>query len=653
MNFVKQYKGVFTSLILIAITCFGFAIHFSLFSQTEYVNGTDGGFYAYKVREIVEEGRYNFSLTQAPSSPPVLFLTSAAFAKFFGVFNGVKIATSLYSVLLGVSIFILTKYITKSNKAGLVAAFFAVFSPLSLRIAADIRKNACFLFFLPLMVYFILKFFDNWKYAIPLGVVALLGLLSHNSVITIWFFVLGYLAFYLGVKWKLKSKEFLPVFLVNLVILFLMIFFYGKISSSLEIIAADRGSVQRPAFENLNSYILPLMIVAVPGILIAIKKSDNKNLFMMAWLILNFFLTFSQVISAKQYWRFLLPMFVPVCTFVGYSANWLLNKILPIGIIVLVATGIIATSQLFEFGRSDMQMQPQLSGEILTSFKDASEKIDKNEYIYTSYQYHSYFWVRYYFGFNTRKLSQDSISDINTLLNEGNQVYFFEGREMQGGDMMEQDMKFDDREMKEQDDFKRDNFIKEEGDFGKEGALFSDENLETVYQEENVKLVKFTSDIEEESLDIGFLDMPEEELKRENQEYSYTRFRYLSTFLILPYEIINMIDPSYLPLWQIQLGFPLSLLLAGLIVSIPLRLKPKFNDAARFLLIASGIFIVIIIYGFGASFFWGEGGQSKFIILPEEGEEFMDDDDEGRFCGDGICDEAEQADPGLCPKDCE
>lgn len=632
MDFINRYKNVLSILILFLIITVGFAVHLYLFSQTKYVNGVDGGFYAYKTREIVEEGIFDFSLTKAPSTPPVLFLTSAFFAKFFGVFNGVKIATSLFSTLLGASLFILTKYVTKSNKAGLIAAFFVIFSPLSLRIAADIRKNTASLFFTPLIIYFMLKFFRNWKYVIPLGITGALGILSHNSIITMWFISLAYLTFKLGIKGKLPLKEFLPIFAANLFIVILFLSFYDKVSSSLSVIATEPGSVYKPFFDSLNTFILPLMITAVPGILLALKRRDSKNIFMLVWLILSFILTLSQMISSKEYWRFLLLMFVPVGLFVGYSFNWLLHKLLYIALPVLLVTGIITTFQFLDFGHYDMQIQPQLDEATLKSLEMASDGIGKSNYVYTNFFDHSYFWVRYYFGINTRQELPGSEVEINELFEQGNDVYIMKGNQ---------------------------NFPSGEGkelDFS-----FEDENMETVYEDQNVKLYKLIQHLETGSSKEVHLPLydKDNDFTEEEVEYDFARFEYLSTYLILPYEIINIINPPYLPLWQIQLGFPLSLLLIGFVLSIPFRLKLKVSGPLKYVFVGIGIVIVLIIYNLEPSIFWGEDHYFQDPSLPPEDDMKQDimtpDDVEKDFslCGDGICDQSEQANPTLCPKDCK
>jgi len=232
---------------------------------------------------------------------------------------------------------------------------------MSLRIAADIRKNAAALFFMPLIFYFMLKLFDdlqkaksalprslkqavgNWKYAIPLAIVGALGILSHNSIITIWFVSLAYFALHFGLRGKLEIREFIPVFAANLGVVILLLLFYDKISSSLETIAAPPRPLSQPMFEELNTYTLPLAAVAVPGILLAFWRRTRKDILLLSWLILLFLLTFSQAVGPSEYWRFILIMFVPVTIFVGYSFDWLLSKLRYIAVILLVVVAIIAT----------------------------------------------------------------------------------------------------------------------------------------------------------------------------------------------------------------------------------------------------------------------------------------------------------------------
>lgn len=637
MNFIEKNKNILAALVLFTIVCTGFFAHLNLFSQTEYVNGTDGGFYAFRVRELVEDGVFPFSIT---GSPPVIFLTSAFFAKFFGVFDGVKIATALYSVLLGVSIFILTKYITKSRKAGLIAAFFAIFSPMSLRVAADIRKNTAALFFMPLIFYFMLKLFDdlqkaksasNWKYVIPLAIVGVLGILSHNSIITIWFVSLAYFALYFGLKWfdsahhrgKLEMREFIPVFAVNLLIVVLTLLFYDKISSNLETIAAPPGPLSQPMFEELNTYILPLAVVAVPGILLAFWRRTRKDILLLSWLLLLFLLTLSQAVGPSEYWRFILIMFVPITIFVGYSFDWLMKRLRYIAVILLVAVAIIATQQFFEFGRTNPQMTPQLNEQILGSLQKAADRIERDGHVYTSAQHHPYFWVRYFFGINSKRFYEDSLDKFNDLINEGNDVYYTKGSfdmDVSSMNMPPEEMKFEEppknvkgemEEHKPPMDFKPDGFKTD--DFEPDPAL-QEKYLETVYKDEDVTVFKLKSAVDPS--DVKGLIRPamrEEDVRPERTAYDFSRLRYLSTYLILPYEIINIINPPYLPLWQIQLGLPLSLLIIGFAASLLLKIKLK-SDLAKFLVIAIGVALVFVIYGLKPSIFWG--AKSPFVMEP-------------------------------------
>lgn len=674
IRLTARQQNILTILFLLGIICYGFFLHLRLFSQTEYVNGTDGGFYAYKTRELIEEGTFTFSL----GSPPVIFLTSALFAKLFGVFNGVKIATTLYSVLLGISIFILTRYITKSKKAGLVAAFFVIFNPMSLRIAADIRKNAAALFFIPLIIYFVLKFFEErmktksilggWKYAIPLAIVGALGVLSHSSIITVWFATLAYFAFYFGIKKRLEMREFVPVLAADLAIIALMILFYDKISSSLETIAAPPGPVGLPQLEELNIYILPLAITAVPGILLALRKRSRGDIFSLAWLVLSFLLTLSQVVGPSEYWRFALIMLVPLTIFVGYSFDWLLNRARWIGLIILLVTGIITTRQLFMFGRSNPQMMPQLNEQILSSIKAASDQVGENSYVYTSSPHHNYYWIRYFFGSNTRRQLEGSLEDINDLISQGRDVYFIEGIFDMGAMLTEvlpegESTDAPSGKVQGEMDINSPTEGEEENDlppkeFESDPAL-QGKYLETVYEDDNVQLLKLKSEIAATDANkLIKLATIEGDKRPEASAYEFGRLRYLSTYLILPYETINVVNPPYLPLWQIQLGFPLSLLIIGLVASLLLKIKFGGN-VAKAVAITIGVTSVAIIYGLAPPIFWGDkqtamyNGGSPPPTDGQEEKDSMDSGGDGYPCGDGICDQAEREDPTLCPQDCD
>jgi len=292
-------------------------------------------------------------------------------------------------------------------------------------------------------------------------------------------------------------------------------------------------------------------------------------------------------------------------------------------------------------------MMAQPTESILKSMEAAAEKIERNSYVYANFEYHTYLWLRYFFGVNTKRYISGSLEEINDLIEEGRDVYL--ARAPSTGQV----------EMEEENKPPS----KDDVVLGEESSSLEEEYTETVYSDGITEVLKLTTVVEASNANEIITPVSDEGSGSEMRgEYDFRRLKYLSTYLILPYEMINLINPPYIALWQIELGLPLSVMLIGFVFSLLIkasRLDPskKMGIIAEALAIAGGAAIIFFLYGTSPTIFWGaeQDDTMNGKNSPDNDQNLMNTVQPGSGkdpCGDGICDQAEQKDPNLCPKDC-
>jgi hypothetical protein len=91
------------------------------------------------------------------------------------------------------------------------------------------------------------------------------------------------------------------------------------------------------------------------------------------------------------------------------------------------------------------------------------------------------------------------------------------------------------------------------------------------------------------------------------ESYQPGRWAALSTFLIAPYEILRAINPPFLALWEIQIGFPACLLLLGLLLGGCRLLYPwlAHRPPLLYLSLLASMACVAALYLFSPAWFWG------------------------------------------------
>ncbi|MFA6888615.1 MAG: glycosyltransferase family 39 protein [Candidatus Woesearchaeota archaeon] len=614
--------------VLILIIILGFTARILLFSQHSYISGEDGGYYAYQIKLLLETGSLGESIY---TSNPVIFYTSALFALLFGVNTGVMIATAFFSVLLALSVYILMQYLFKNNIASLCAVFFVTFSPVALRLMADVRKNVAGLFFVPLILYFIFKSFEDKRYLIAVVLTGILGILSHQSVIIVGFVMLAYYVLQLVFKRKVDSQELVVLGILTVPVVFASIFLFSYVIDGLSWIASSAGMFQL-SFQGLNWYLLPLIIAAVPGTLLCMKRQEKSHILLLAWVLVSFLFTLP-AICGQNYWRFGLIFYLPLALATGLSCAWLYEKTKVVAIIFGVVVAGVVLAQFFYFGMTDFQMNSKLSDETMNALEESSIALPDDAFIFTSDQSHIAFWIKYTYTQNV--IVTENSSEINSAISNGKNVYLV--HVAQGPSQKSV------------------------------GEEIFNTNGVTVYQ-----LISEIEPIQSNPSPQG----------QQTEQYSWQRLSVISTYLVLPYELVYIINPPYIEVFQALLGLTLSIGLIGLLISFFVYFIKKVDKRIQYGLILIFMILVAIVYAIEPSFVWGSSNmqnqpaqQQMNQNMPSQNQQIQQPMQHGMNqtkpiqqsntsiqqnsahtqntpCGDGVCDTAEQSNPDLCPEDC-
>ncbi|MBW2964335.1 glycosyltransferase family 39 protein [Candidatus Woesearchaeota archaeon] len=543
--------------LLAAIIIAGFVIRLALFLRTPYVSGVDGGYYAYQVAAITEYNQFDWSIFY---TNPVIFYVSAFFALFFGVNTGVAIATSLFSVLTGLSIYILAQYLFKDHRTSLIAAFLVVFSPLALRMMADVRKNVAGLFFLPLILYFILKSADDKRNLIGVAVFGLLGVLSHPSVIIAGFIMIAYLALHLSMKRAVDKDELIVVLILAVPALIVAIISPDQLASGLAWVTGgiEKGGVG----DTLGWMIHFLLIVAIPGTCLCAKRQNKEDIFLLAWIIISFLMTLLGI-CGNQAWRFNLMFFAPLAIAAGITFNWLNEKSSTAAYAALAIVFAVSLMQFTYFGLTDSQMRPMFNQNTMHALEESRAAIPEGAIIYTTTQAHPTYWIKYFYGPNvTEQAADKNNTNLNSNLSAGNQVFM---------------VTLDSSPKKEP-------------------------GLESVFSKDGVTVYNRTATLNPPS------SPPEKSggATDEKEGYDFRRLRYISTYLILPYELVLLIDPPYKEIFLVLFGFAGSALIIGLLLSLAVRAVNPLGPIAEYSLLVLFIILMTYIYIFMPNIFWGQ-----------------------------------------------
>ena len=510
---------------LFLVVLVGFAARLVLFSNSSYVSGDDGGYYVYYTQQLID-GHWTGSLL-APS--PVIFFFSALFAIPVGVNAGVTIATCLFSSLAGLSVFLLSERLVKDPRASLIAATLTVFSALSLAMNADMRKSAAGAFFVPLVLYFLLKSFDDRKYLIPFGACGALAAMSHKTSFAAGFVLVAYFLLLFVFKKRLPKREVMLSICIAMFLLAVLIALFPNSIGELEWLSSSKADMNSGA-RNFSALMLPLAVLAPLGLAIGLRRRKEEDLFLAGWALSMFVLALPQVSSGQGY-RFTYLLVAPLSILSGAGALWLRGKSKRL-FYAAVAIAALSAAQFLYYGVADREMASVPSTEAMRALEELSSTLPNSAVVYSTVFRNGLpnYWINgYFFKRDDRPISVlNWQAYVNDDIEAGREVYVIQPGPHALFPWLPPG-----------------------------GPHLTYSNLETVYNKSDVLAFKVVGRIPESTAAGGGIV---------TKPYDRGRLVHLSTYLLLPYEVINAINPPYLPALQAFVGIPLSLLWASILM---------------------------------------------------------------------------------------
>ena len=306
-----------TAATLAALIVIFFFINLFFLFQSALLPGQDAPYYLRGLESIQSIGFLPGSLLEWP---PVFFYASAVFAVFFGTVEGIKISAALFAALLALSVFVLSKQLFKSNEAALVAAFFVLLAPVSMRLLNGFWKTSAALFFLPLFFYFFLRSREDKKNLLFAFLMLLLVFLSHKYVAMLALLVLlVFVPFLLVFERKITSdaKNATMLFAV-FVLVFCAVFFASQngFSELLSMFGLINSLESSSSSSSLWQYYGALVIPAFFGALYCFFNAKREHLFLLCWFLLGLFVAMPAS-SGSNYWRFAFLLALPFSLLAG------------------------------------------------------------------------------------------------------------------------------------------------------------------------------------------------------------------------------------------------------------------------------------------------------------------------------------------------
>ncbi len=163
MEIKKTIKEKSWIIMLFAIFIFSFLLDMYILTRYNLSYGRDGPFYDLQVLSIIQTG------FPASNDPPLAYYMLTPFVVLTGnSFLGIKIGMALIGSLMAFPAYFLTEMFSKKIKGeskvpALLSAFLITVNPFYFGMIGDFMQNLVGVFFLLLLMYFSVKWFENTK----------------------------------------------------------------------------------------------------------------------------------------------------------------------------------------------------------------------------------------------------------------------------------------------------------------------------------------------------------------------------------------------------------------------------------------------------------------------------------------------------------
>jgi hypothetical protein len=333
--------------VLLAALCIflvGFSIALVTVLQNHFISGVDAPYYVYQVGHLLEHG------STSEFAPPVVFYTMAGFSLFVGdVTLGVKIGQALFPTLMGLTTFLLVKYLIKDNFAALSVALITTLIGVGMAEVVGAIKNMAAMALAPLFYLFFLKFVRGegrkWtiktlkigkrKLALTLSTSLVISALLFLFLMTTHFLTAGfvfmsvvaYVAFYTGYRRKIPWREFKFFVLVGVLISFALLsitvrnHIVGFANTFAESYPVPGGlfpfTTQTGEFPMI--VFIPLIALTLPAMWFILRQRDRRGQLLVAALLTALLCSQPWIITPNFCFRFGFMIFLSIPALLGIS----------------------------------------------------------------------------------------------------------------------------------------------------------------------------------------------------------------------------------------------------------------------------------------------------------------------------------------------
>lgn len=517
-------------LALAVLIVLGFATRLLLFSGSQYPSGDDGGYYVYYTQSVLD-GEWRGSFLE-PS--PVIFYASAFFGLFAGANAGVTIATCIFSSLAGLSAFILFRHLFKSHMddilISMLPAALVIFSGCALFMDSDYRKSVAAAFFIPLVFYLFFRSCKDRRYLLPLVACGALAVLSHKTAFVAGLVLLSYFLLSFVLRKKIPRDELVLFVIISAAVLLAVFAALPWLASQLDWLAASPGAAPG-GFEAFWYYLMPAAAIAPIGLGVCLKRLGNADIFLIAWSLTLLLLSLPQVTGWESY-RFTYLLIMPLAMLSAIGVGWLKRRSEKVVHAIIAILIISSVAQFAQCGATARSMGPVPNDAALSAIEGFSHMIPEGARVYSDLFRNDKpnYWINGVFFGRDKSVNYDNIySRINSDVDAGKGVYMVH--------------------------VCRSAILPAE-----QGCPHMDSpNLRLLYNQSGVLAFKVAGRLP------VFMPGPPGNIT-EGTVYDFNRLTHPSSWLILPYEIMYIIDPQAPSAILALVGIPLSILWLGLLM---------------------------------------------------------------------------------------
>lgn len=440
-------------IILVAIFIFSFILDLYLLTRYNLSYGRDGPFYDLQVLSILQTG------FPASNDPPLAYYLLTPFVMLSGnSFLGIKIGMALIGSLMAFPAYFLTETFSEKIKVdskipALLSAFLITINPFYFSMIGDFMQNLVGVFFLLLLLYFAVKWFENtkeWKkYGVLTVILLICSIFTHiyTGILAVVLFVsllLFSVIFRTYKTGKMPGRDLKIIGIVGVLIIGGLVALFALYPVAFSKFTTVLSFVNNSSSETSNLMggpnSSPLLFLTVPfilGILAALnvlykglkekidahnEKINKKTLLALVYLVMTVVIiaisTLPSIDSQYQS-RFIMLAFVPIALIVPLGLKliekWLSNRYpskkgLKLGIISIMAV-LFMVSSFYSASATFSSMGPSITTDqyndlVKIKAEILNGTIDSNGIIIVN-DYHTGYWVQYVTGMHVETNSSE------------------------------------------------------------------------------------------------------------------------------------------------------------------------------------------------------------------------------------------------------